>query len=688
MTAAPRRISRPGLLAMVPALVLSVLALGLTTPAHAGAATRPLTNLAHIDYLAATVTPPDQAGHTTYQLSTQPEVAVLWTYADARDGGTFQRVGGGAHDPVTDTWGQGAFNADDIARAAVVYLRHWQLTGAARSREQAYQMLRALTFMQTATGPDAGNVVLWMQPDGTLNPSAIPVELPDPSDSGPSYWLARTMWALGEGYAAFTASDPDFAAFLRQRMDLSVTALNRQVLNDYGRWAVSDGQRVPAWLITDGADASAEAVLGLAAFVRAAPRSAPDTTRARTALRQLGEGIAAMSAGDATRWPYGALLPWTHSRSFWHAWGSQLPAALAAASRQLGDARMLRAAVLDTATFTPYLLTATGPINGWLPVPGDLTQISYGVDSRVQSLLAVADTTHSTGLAQLAAMTASWYFGANRAGVGMYDPATGVTYDGLAADGTVNRNSGAESTIHGLLSMLALDAHPDVAAVARGLTSQLVQDGVNVIEGEAAARTTGGAAVVRPSSAWTGESQWSGGAYLQLPAGATASWDVPTATQDRLVQPVINLTEARRTSVTIWRSGRSVLGVNLDRTGAQGVSEAPGSLQPVPLSRALPARATRVDVSSPGFGAPGAQIDALLLIPTVSRLVLAGPGSGMVLLRNAERRSASVAVAVPGDGPLRIHSYDGSGRLVRSTSGSGTSATVTVAPGGFTVVSR
>jgi len=44
----------------------------------------------------------------------------------------------------------------------------------------------------------------------------------------------------------------------------------------------------------------------------------------------------------------------------------------------------------------------------------------------------------------------------------MYDPATGRTFDGINPDGSVNRNSGAESTIHGLLSMLALDAHPAV----------------------------------------------------------------------------------------------------------------------------------------------------------------------------------------------------------------------------------
>ncbi|MFG1955540.1 hypothetical protein [Micromonospora sp. NPDC048830] len=89
------------------------------------------------------------------------------------------------------------------------------------------------------------------------------------------------------------------------------------------------------------------------------------------------------------------------------------------------------------------------------------------MDSRVQSLLAVADATGRAGFRQLAAITAAWFFGANAAGQPAYDPATGRSVDGVAGDSRVNRNSGAESTIHGLLTMLALDARPDVAALAR-----------------------------------------------------------------------------------------------------------------------------------------------------------------------------------------------------------------------------
>ena len=244
-------------------------------------ASAPLTNLAHLDFLTTTVTPPPQPGHTTYQLGSEPAVGVLWVYANYLAAGRYQVTGGGTYDPVNNTYGQGAYDADDISRAAVVYLRHWVQFGDQHSRGEAYQLLRGLTYLQTASGPNAGNVVLWMQPDGSLNPTPTPADSPNPSDSGASYWLARTVWALGEGYADFRGTDPAFAAFLKQRLDLAIGALDREVLSSYGQYQLSNGLRVPAWLITGNADATSEAVLGLAAYVQAG-----GSTAARSALAQ------------------------------------------------------------------------------------------------------------------------------------------------------------------------------------------------------------------------------------------------------------------------------------------------------------------------------------------------------------------------------------------------------------------
>ncbi|WP_238158043.1 hypothetical protein [Kribbella voronezhensis] len=621
-----------------------------------------LTNLAHLDFLGAVVTPPPAAGHVAY--GNEP-VGVLWTYADHRDDGSYARVGGGAYDPATNTYGQGAFNADDIARAAVVYLRHYQLRRDSHSLAAARGLLRGLTFLQTAEGPHAGNVVLWMQPDGTLNPSADPPELPDPSDSGPAYWLARTVWALGEGYAVFRTVDVRFAAFLRSRLELAIAALERQVLVRYGQWNVVDGRRVPAWLIVAGADATSEAVLGLSAYVRCG-----GSPRARKALAQFASGVAAMGAGDTRTWPFRALLPWGESVSDWHAWGAQMPSALAAAATALGDRSLLGPAIGDAAGFTPLLLTAGGPDNGWLPVPIDRTQIAYGVDARVQGLLGVARAAGRPGLRQVAAFAAAWYFGANRAGEPTYDPATGRTFDGVSGDGVINRNSGAESTIHGLLSMLALDEHPDVARLARDLgDGERTLSGLAWVEAEAAA-LAGGGVVVTPSSAWTGESQWSNGSYVSLPPAARASWTVSGAAQPRLVLPVVNLLPGAGS--TEWKAGSVALGaVDHGKVGPQGVSAAPGALLPVTLGGVLPAGATSFTAVANG---PSVQIDAVLLLPMISSLSL---GRGLLLASvDAHARSVDLPRAAT------FASYDSSGRLHSRQYG----ARAVVLPGGFTVV--
>ena len=130
-------------------------------------------------------------------------------------------------------------------------------------------------------------------------------------------------------------------------------------------------------------------MLGLAAYVRAGG----DPRRRDRPARSWPTASPRWAHGTAGTWPYGAILPWALSRSMWHAWGAQMPAALAAAGTALHAPQLLRPAVGDAAVFTPHLLTATGPDNGWLPAPIDGSQIAYGADARVQALLAVADAT-------------------------------------------------------------------------------------------------------------------------------------------------------------------------------------------------------------------------------------------------------------------------------------------------------
>jgi hypothetical protein len=649
-----------------------------TQPAPAAASQAPLTNLSHLNFLLDTVPLHAVDAHTTYQIGEHPTAQAPWTYANKNADGSYTRVGGGSKDPATGYWSQGAFNADDIARTAVVYLRHWQQTGDASSRDRAFEVLRELTYLQTSSGPNAGNVVLWQQADGTLTPSAKPAELPDPSDSAESYWLARTVWALGEGYAAFKAADPQFAAFLQDRLDLAVTSLKKQSLAKYGKYDVADGAKVPAWLITGGADASAEAVLGLSAYAKAAPEDGA----AVAALRELTEGIAAMSSGSVQQWPFGAILPWNQSRTLWHAWGGMAAAAVANASPQLNRPDLLTAAVKDSAQFTPQLLASGGPDNAWSPVPGE-AQIAYGVDSRVEGLVATAKAANAPGLLDVAAVAAGWYFGANRSGKPAYNPATGTAIDGIETDGRVNPNSGAESTIHTLLSMLALDANPELKTKALGISSTVGTDGLKVAEAESG--TIAGGAVVKPASAWTGEANWSGGAYVSLNAGGTLKIPVPVSDQDRNVYPIVNQ-RPDPAGTTSWSSGRTSLGSTPNGgAGEQGITAAPGKLFPFSLDRAIPVGADSV-VAKAGSDV---SIDGVLLQPQISSVTVSGSGGQSTLYISAATGSIDRKVDMPQGFHLSQQAFDASGQPVKpgpDQNGADHSGRVTVAPGGFTWV--
>ncbi|MFC6005758.1 hypothetical protein [Angustibacter luteus] len=639
-----------------------------------------LTNLAHLDFLTSTVEPPAQPDHTTYRLAQEPAVGVLWVYANHQADGSFLRVGGGDYDAATNTYGQGAYDADDISRAAVAYLTAWKQLGDVRAREHAFQLLRGLTYLQDASGPNAGNVVLWMQPDGTLNPSAKPAEEPDPSDSDSSFWLGRTIWALGTGYAAFKTADPAFAHFLHDRLMLALDAVERQDLTTYGTWQVVDGLRWPSWLIAGGADSSSEAMLGLVAYYRAS-----GDPRARRDLSQLATGVAAMTTPG---WPYGALLPWTGSRSLWHPWGSEMAGALAAAGSALGRGEWTRTAVGETAQFTPHLLVQGGPDNEWLPAPIYRDQIAYGADVTLRNLLSTAGATHRTSFRQLAGVAGSWYFGNNPAHAPMYDPATGITNDGISPDGDINLNSGAESTIHGVLSMLALDAAPDVAALARTAD---VSDRVSWSYAEAeSGQLAGDAAVVRPTESWTGESQWSGDHYVSLGPRGQVSIPVQLPTRDRyVVMPVFDRQIAPLRSVgTRLALGRVPAGVQYQGgAGAQGVSTAPGFLDvgSQPTAAVVGAGANRLTVTYVGDGRP-ARVDGALLQPELEWVVLGGSGAhGTALLRSFSPTTRHKLVSV-GSGRVTAYAYDRQGRLVGTASGHRGRVEATVPPSGFTVV--
>ncbi len=186
--------------------------------------------------------------------------------------------------------------------------------------------------------------------------------------------------------------------------------------------------------------ANAYAVLGAAEMLK----TDPDHAGARDLLKRTS-GVIADAAHGA--------IPWPEDRMTYD--NGRIPDALLAAGTTLGDRglvsaglRLLEWLVTTETNGNHFSFTPTG---GW-----SIGEARPGFDQQPIEAWAIADACHRawvvTGDAvwrACALRAARWLVGSNDSGLVMYDRDTGATFDGLE-DGSVNQNSGAESTLAGI----------------------------------------------------------------------------------------------------------------------------------------------------------------------------------------------------------------------------------------------
>lgn len=358
------------------------------------------------------------------------ELAIVHIYSEAPDYGWV-----GDDD-------EGIACVDDAARAAVLFLRHYELTGEPESRARAAALLRFVMYMQTDDGLFYNFVWDSGLQKNTTHPNSVAKDF--------AWWAARGLWALGRCAEVFR-NDPaagGLAERCAERARRSLPQLD-VLLTSYPETREINGRLYPRWLIRESAaDATSELLLGLAAMQRAEPDAVIEFMIGRFA-----EGVQMMQFGGPRRFPFGAHASWMET---WHAWGNAQTQALAEIGR-------LRTAFREAESFFPRLL-----LEDWLhsldfadlDARRRFEQIAYGVRCVSTGLLRLYEATGYERFAVMAGIAASWLTGANAAGVPMYDPETGRAYDGVQGPSKVNYNSGAESTIEALLTLIEIERAP------------------------------------------------------------------------------------------------------------------------------------------------------------------------------------------------------------------------------------
>jgi len=210
-----------------------------------------------------------------------------------------------------------------------------------------------------------------------------------------------------------------------------------------------------------GTDQAAIILMGLGNHFQKAP-----SPELRELLTKWGNLILTMQVGDANQAPYSAFLSW---QNYWHAWGNSQAYSLLYAGRLLGNETFTTAGLHEVQRFQPYYLSLGGLHAFQATKAGDsirltnveqFPQIAYNIRPLVYAALEAYQVTGDSVYAAQAGQLATWLLGKTPAARQMYDPASGRTLDGISAVDQVNENSGAESTIEGLLTLLAVEGVP------------------------------------------------------------------------------------------------------------------------------------------------------------------------------------------------------------------------------------
>ena len=337
----------------------------------------------------------------------------------------------------TDAGGEGIACVDDAARAAVVYLRYYELTEESPALNRSRNLLRCIMVMQA----EDGDFFNFIDAERRINPIGYTTK------KSFWFWAARGYWALGYGYWIFRGIDTVYAeqlktAFLRCKRPLS------DLMEHYGEIREFGGRLYPTWLMnSSGSDATSEFLLGVAYYLKI-----EKDEELALITERLVDGLLLMQMNDE---PYiGAFLSWP---GVWHAYANCQTQALAMLGLALDKPEWIAVAereangwyrrLLEVDMIRSFELDETVKVFRF-------PQIAYDIRPIVLGLIGLYEATGRETYARTAGLAAAWFFGRNPAERMMFDSETGRVYDGINSPDEININSGAESTIEGLMTLL------------------------------------------------------------------------------------------------------------------------------------------------------------------------------------------------------------------------------------------
>ncbi len=344
---------------------------------------------------------------------------------------------------------------EDMARGALVYLRHAEISGNAASLGHAQKLLATILHLQK---PD-GLFFDWLDAQGRpalCNADGI---------AGFGFPEVRAMWALAAGAKRFEQRDRKFAEKMHAAFWRSFVHVD-SCLTYYGRFSEKGGMKFPQWLpYRSGADAASELILAFNIMLQSGLNASHQTNKLELAMQQFAEGIQKMQVGDAKQFPYGAHLAY---ENYWHSWGNCAMQALTLSGAKFNRQELIESAILEADGFVPYLQERqfARAFNVVEARQSDkhieyFPQSAADIRPLITGLLELSRVTGNRRYARRAGEVARWLRGENKAHEAIYVAKTGLAKDYIQGHNYVMPTLTAAATVEALMAIIEVEANSD-----------------------------------------------------------------------------------------------------------------------------------------------------------------------------------------------------------------------------------
>ena len=340
---------------------------------------------------------------------------------------------------------------DDAARAAIFYLEYYKAYNDSASLNKFNKLVEFVLHMQA----ENGFFYNFIWEDGSINKTY------KTSVAEPNWWSWRALWALIEYSKQFENLLDIRTLRVKQSIEKTIAAIKLEIPKEKEKILI-DGIKFPKWLpLQFASDQAALLVITLSDYYKIS-----GDKEILAYLNSLVQGITMMQIKDSDFEFYGAFLSW---QNIWHGWGNSQSYALLKAYQVLKDEKIKTSALLELNNFYERLIE--NDFLNYFKVQKNhdqieivesnkYSQIAYNIRPMVFALLEAYNITLDSSYAIKAGQSAQWFVGRNPASAVMYNPHNGIFYDGIENENLINKNSGAESTIEGLLSLLKISMNP------------------------------------------------------------------------------------------------------------------------------------------------------------------------------------------------------------------------------------